>query len=66
MSTAEHSSPDPAQNRRSRAVGRRLTRQTGTGYLLASLTARARPGSVEASRWWLVNRLPTGVVGVAG
>jgi hypothetical protein len=35
------------------------------GYLLTSVTARARPGSVEASRRWLANRLPTGVMGVA-
>jgi hypothetical protein len=42
-----------------------LERRAVSGYLLTSLTARARPGSVEASRCWLANRLPTGVTGVA-
>ena len=48
-----------------RAPARRQRRPHVSGYLLTSLTARARPGSVEVSRWWLANRLPTGVMGVA-
>jgi len=35
---------------------------SGTGYLLTSLTARARPGSVEVSGGTLWNWLPAAVL----
>jgi hypothetical protein len=66
---AESGSHNPALgdagSARSRRVRPQLANWFRAGYLLTSLTARARPGSVEASRCRFANRLPTGVMGVA-